>query len=34
VIDLPIVRVWAILDTPAAFLRHGVMLGRDALARA
>jgi hypothetical protein len=33
VIDSPLFRVWALHDTPAALLRHGVMLSRFDLER-
>ena len=33
VIDTPLFRVWALHDTPAALLRHGVMLSRADLER-
>jgi hypothetical protein len=33
VVDTPLFRVWALHDTPAALLRHGVMLSRDDLQR-
>lgn len=33
VVDTPLMRVWALHDTPAALLRHGVMLSRADLER-